>query len=26
MPEQHFIPQPIPVNELFIPIAAGGHG
>jgi 4,5-dihydroxyphthalate decarboxylase len=26
MAEQHFIPQPIPVNELFVPIAAGGHG
>ena len=26
MAEQHFIPQPIPVAELFVPIAAGGHG
>jgi 4,5-dihydroxyphthalate decarboxylase len=26
MAEQHFIPQPIPVNELFVPIAAAGHG
>jgi 4,5-dihydroxyphthalate decarboxylase len=24
MAEQHFIPQPIPINELFVPIAAGG--
>jgi 4,5-dihydroxyphthalate decarboxylase len=26
MAEQHFIPQPIPIAELFVPIAAGGHG
>jgi 4,5-dihydroxyphthalate decarboxylase len=26
MAEQHFIPQPIPVGELFVPIAAAGHG
>jgi 4,5-dihydroxyphthalate decarboxylase len=26
MAEQHFIPQPIPIAELFVPITAGGHG
>jgi 4,5-dihydroxyphthalate decarboxylase len=26
MAEQHFIPQPIPIAELFVPIAAAGHG
>ncbi len=26
MAEQHFIPQPIPIADLFIPLAAGGHG
>jgi 4,5-dihydroxyphthalate decarboxylase len=26
MAEQHFIPQPIPIADLFVPIAAAGHG
>jgi 4,5-dihydroxyphthalate decarboxylase len=26
MAEQHFIPQPIPIAELFVPIAGAGHG
>jgi 4,5-dihydroxyphthalate decarboxylase len=26
MAEQHFIPQPIPIADLFVPLAAGGHG
>jgi len=26
MSEQHFIPQPIPIADLFVPIAAAGHG
>lgn len=26
MAEQHFIPQPIPIAELFVPLATAGHG
>jgi len=26
MAEQHFIPQPIPIAELFVPIVTTGHG
>jgi 4,5-dihydroxyphthalate decarboxylase len=26
MAEQHFIPQPIPIADLFVPLATGGHG
>jgi hypothetical protein len=26
MAEQHFIPQPIPIADLFVPLPAGGHG
>jgi 4,5-dihydroxyphthalate decarboxylase len=26
MAEQHFIPQPIPIADLFVPLAAAGHG
>ena len=26
MAEQHFIPQPIPIADLFVPVVAAGHG
>jgi hypothetical protein len=26
MAEQHFIPQPIQIADLFVPLAAAGHG